>query len=86
MGFLSYYPEVRDTLELSELGFEKPRQPLAGLLGEEHQAPPMLILDGPPAADVPEVEVCQARGLWFIPRTLDILRYLAATRGVPGPH
>lgn len=86
VGFLSYYPEVRKTLEVSELGFERPRRPLSDLLGPEHQAPPMLVLDGPPAVEPAGVEVGQTRGLWFIERTLDILRYLAATRGVPGPH
>jgi hypothetical protein len=27
-----------------------------------------------------------ARGRVFVEKTIEILRYLAATRGVPGPH
>ena len=86
IGFLTYYPAVRDTLEVCELGFARPRRPVSELLGEEHQALPILILAGPPATDLPDVEVRQAGGHWFVERTLHILRYLAATRGVPGPH
>jgi hypothetical protein len=86
IGFLAYYPEVRATIELYELGFARPRRPLSELLGEANQAPPMLVLNGAPAREVAEVDVGQANGLWFVGRTLHILRYLAATRGLPAPH
>lgn len=85
IGFLTYYPAVRDTLELVELDYAKPRQPLVDLLGEAHQAPPMLVLGGAPVA-VPGVEIGEARGHRFVARTIEILRYLAATRGIPAPH
>ena len=85
IGFLSYYPRVRDSIELVELTFEKPRLPLADLLGEEHQAPPMLVLAGKPV-NVPEVTIGQANGHYFVATTIEILRYLAATRSVPVPH
>src|SRR4051812_24751347 len=85
MGFLGYYPEVRATLEIVELGFEKPRQPLAGVLGEEHQGAPMLVLaaEGLP---VTNVTIGHAKGHAYVEKTIEILRYLAATRGVPLPH
>lgn len=86
VGFLTYYPTVRETLELHELDFPRPRQPLSDLLGEAHQSPPMLILAGQPELQVPDVDVARAGSLWFIERTMHILRYLAATRGLPAPH
>lgn len=86
IGFLAYYPEVRTTLEVVELDFAKPRQPLVDLLGDEHQAPPMLILAPNSPTDVADVDIAEARGHRFVPRTLHILRYLAATRGVAPPH
>jgi hypothetical protein len=85
IGFLSYYPQVRDTVDLNELGFAKPRHPLVDLLGEAHQAAPMLVLGGPPAT-VSEVEIEHANGRAFVARTHHILRYLAVTRGLPLPH
>lgn len=86
IGFLAYYPHVRDSLEVIELtSFVKPRQPLVDILGEAHQAAPMLVLGGAPVA-VPDVTVGEANGHRFIEKTIEILRYLAATRSVPAPH
>jgi hypothetical protein len=85
VGFLTYYPTVRDTLLLVELGFDKPRHPLVDMLGESHQAAPVLVLATAPAV-VPRVTVSEANGHRFVEKTIEILRYLAATRGVPGPH
>ena len=85
IGFLSYYPHVRDTLDVVELDFAKPRKPLADILDEQHQAAPMLVLagDGTP---VPGITIGEVRGTRFVEKTKEILRYLAATRSTPMPH
>ena len=85
MGFLTYYPQVRDSVDLVELEFAKPRKPLVDLVGEDHQSAPMLVLAGEPVA-VPRVTHGEANGHRFVEKTIEILRYLAATRSVPGPH
>jgi len=85
MGFLSYYPKVKDSLEIIELEFPKPRHPLFDLLGEKHQAAPMLVIAGEPT-QVPKVTIAEANGQSYVEKTIEILRYLAATRSVPGPH
>lgn len=85
IGFLTYYPQVKDTLEVIELEFPKPRHPLFDLLGETHQSAPMLVLDGE-GVDVPHVTRHQANGHTYVEKTMEIMRYLAATRSVPGPH
>lgn len=85
IGFLAYYPQVRETLDVVELPFEKPRRPVSDLLGENHQALPMLVLAGEPAS-VPHVTIGEANGHRFVAKTIEILRYLATTRGVPSPH
>jgi len=85
IGFLTYYPHVRDTLDLVELDFKKPRHPLVELVGEDHQAPPLLVLGEPPIA-VADVVIASANGHRFIEKTHSILRYLAVTRNVPIPH
>lgn len=85
IGFLTYFPQVKDTLEVIELEFAKPRKPLVDLLGERHQAAPMLVLGGEPVA-VPGVTIGEANGHAFVEKTLEILKYLAATRSVPAPH
>ena len=85
-GFLSYYPQVRDTLDIVELAWPRPRKPLVDLLGEENQATPILVL-GPDAAPAPERVTIATHGEYrFVAKTIEVIRYLAATRGVPGPH
>lgn len=86
VGFLGYYPQVRATLDIVELAWPKPRHPLVDYLGEDNQASPMLIL-GPDAAPPPErVNIATHGEYRYIAKTIEIIRYLAATRGVPGPH
>lgn len=85
IGFLSYFPHVRDTLEIVEVDYAKPRRPLADVLGEAHQSAPKLVL-GDGAPDVPGVEIAEANGRRFVADTMAILAYLAATRGTPAPH
>jgi hypothetical protein len=85
VGFLAYYPQVRETLDVIEMGFAKPRQPLASVLGPDHQSAPMLVL-GDKRVDVPRVTIHEANGHAYVEKTIEILRYLATTRGVPVPH
>src|SRR5512144_880082 len=80
VGFLTYFPQVRDTLEVIELEFPRPRPRLVELVGEANQAMPLLVLAGQPAA-VPDVTIDEANGHWFVKNAISILRYLAATRG-----
>lgn len=87
IGFLSYYPEVRETVDVRELDFPRPRQAMIELVGEEHQSAPLLVLaGGAEPASVDGVTIGEADGRRFVEKTIEILRYLAATRGVPGPH
>ncbi len=85
VGFLTYFPQVRDTLEISELDFPRPRRRIVELVGEANQAMPLLILAGEPAA-VPGVTVDEVNGRRFVKNAMSIMRYLAVTRGVPIPH
>jgi hypothetical protein len=86
IGFLAYYPEVRSSLDVVELEFPKPRKRIVELVGEEHQSAPILVLAGEPEKNVAKVHVGESNGRKLVEKTIEILRYLAATRGVPGPH
>ena len=86
IGMLTYYPQVRDSLEVVELDFAKPRQPVVDVLGPDHQAVPLLVLHPGSPTEVAGVHVQEANGHRFVEKTVEILRYLAATRGVPSPH
>ena len=87
VGFLDYYPEIKESLEIVELDFAKPRQPIVELIGEAHQSAPLLVLHEESNPETVEgVTLSEAKGRKFVEKTIQILRYLAATRGVPGPH
>ncbi|HEY5934226.1 MAG TPA: DUF3088 family protein [Kofleriaceae bacterium] len=85
IGFLSYYPHVRDSIDVVEVDFPKPRVPVVELVGELHQAVPLLVLGEDPVI-VPDVRIDQANGNRFVEKTIQILKYLAATRSCPMPH
>ena len=86
IGMLTYYPKLRDTLDVVELDFLKPRYPVATMLGEDNQSLPVLVLAPDSETAVKDVHVSSAGGLRYVSKTIEILRYLAATRGVPPPH
>jgi hypothetical protein len=86
IGYLTYYPAVRDTLDLVELDFAKPRHPLVELVGETRQSAPCLVLGDAAPAAIEGVTIETHDGHRFVSKTIEILRTLAATRGTPPPH
>jgi len=44
-GLLSYYPRLRNDLEVQYLDFERPRKVLVDLIGEANQGCPVLVLE-----------------------------------------
>ncbi len=43
-GMLSFFPALRDLVEVHYIDFKRPRSALIDLLGEDHQSVPVLIL------------------------------------------
>jgi hypothetical protein len=86
IGMLTYYPQLRDTVDVVELGFQKPRYPVVTMLGEDNQSLPVLVLGADSETAVKDVHVSSAGGIRYVSKTIEILRYLAATRAVPPPH
>lgn len=86
MGYLAYFPDVRDSLEVVEIDFAKPRALLVELLGDGSKGLPLLVLHESSKAEVPGVHISEANGRRYVEKTVEIMRYLAATRGTPPPH
>ncbi|MBW3566733.1 MAG: DUF3088 domain-containing protein [Proteobacteria bacterium] len=87
VGFLTYFHEVRSTLDVREIDFPKPRKEIVEMIGEEFQSLPLLILaKRSPIPKEFENDVVTARGHRIITDTKVILRYLATTRNLPLPH
>lgn len=80
-GFLGYFPQVRETLEIVYYPFPRPRAVIVDLVGEANQSMPVLVLGGP--SDHPDVQ--QANGNWFVIDPKPICRFLAERHGLPVP-
>lgn len=82
-GVLASHPGLAAKVEVSRLPFPRPRQPVAGLVGEDNQSLPLLVLGD--AGPVPE-DAASANGLRFVNDTRRILELLAERHGIPWPH
>ena len=84
-GMLSFYPALRERVEIQYIDFSRPRSRLVAEIGEENQGCPKLVLGG--EHSVPEsVRVSEAKGRRFISEPIEICRYLAGAYGAGEPH
>ena len=84
-GMLSFYPALREKIEVFYIDFPRPRPRLVAEIGEDNQGCPKLVLGGD--CDIPQgVTVAEAKGHRFISAPLDICRYFAGAYGVGEPH
>ena len=84
-GMLSFYPILREKIEVNYIEFPRPRHSLVAEIGEDNQGCPKLVLGG--EYDVPAgVTAAEAKGKRFISAPLEICRYLAGAYGVGKPH
>lgn len=82
-GLLGSFPGLATQLEVHRLPFEKPRDALVELLGDQHQSLPLLVFDD--TRPVPD-DIQVANGKRFIEEPQRILKYLAERYGFPHLH
>lgn len=82
-GLPHSFPGLATQVQVFRLPFEKPREAIVALLGEQHQSLPVLVFDDdkPVPADA---EISNGRR--FIDSGARILRYLADRYGFPHIH
>lgn len=86
-GLLSYYPRLRNLLEVHYLDFPRPRAPLADELGAEHQGCPVLILgDAQSETKAAGIPIHHARGKAFIAEPAAIREYLTQAYSIGRSH
>lgn len=81
-GLLSYFPRLREELDVVHMEFERPRKPIVDVLGEDHQESPAIVLADPDKARSYELPVKEANGRAFLDDEQSILLYLSYAYGV----
>lgn len=84
-GLLSYFPALKEALDIEYQPIERPRAAIFELLGEPHQNCPTLVLH----TESPHFDACgiqTVNGLAFIDNAGDIGRYYAHRYGTPFPR
>jgi len=84
-GVLSYFPAIKESLDIVYQGIETPRSQMVELLGKHHQNCPTLVL----SLASPKFDGCAIqteRGVNFIDNARDIGRYYAHRYGTPFPR
>lgn len=82
-GILSYYPSIKEAVEIRYQPIAKPRADMVSLLGEEHQNCPTLALRSEPMKNMRAVP---SNGYFVINNARDIGRYFAHIYGTPFPR
>ena len=85
-GLLSYYPHLREKLEIIYVDFPRPRTAIVDLIGEANQGCPVLVIGTKGAGGVSNEGIKEAHGNYFISATQQIMAYLAATYTIGFPH
>lgn len=84
-GGLSWFPAIKESLEIIYVPIDKPRETMTETLGDKNQNAPTLLLH----AESPEFENCgimKYRGHRFINNAKDIGKYYARRFGTPFPR
>jgi len=84
-GLLSWFPALRETLNIEYMPIDKPRPSMVEILGDKNQNCPTLVL----ADDSPEYDnmrILTKNGYRFMNNARDIGKYYCACFGIPTPR
>lgn len=83
-GLLSFYPKLREQLDVRYVDFPRPRHEVISEVGEANQACPVLVL--PQGWKAPEIPGRTANGRHFFVGATEIGTFLAGWAGIGLPH
>jgi len=84
-GVLSYYPALKEALEIEYVGIDHPRDAICELLGAGRwNAPTLILRDAKPRPD--DLPVQSSNGFEFLGSARDIAKYFALRFGTAMPR
>ncbi|MDR8726225.1 DUF3088 domain-containing protein [Burkholderia pseudomultivorans] len=81
-GLLSFYPQLRDAVDVEYVDAPRPRQPIVALIGADNQSAPVLVLGRDRTLADGTIATREHNGRHFIDSPADIRRYLSSQYGV----
>lgn len=81
-GLLSFFPSLREQVDVKYVDFKKPRAEVVSLIGAANQSIPVLVLNRAETEDATRFAVKKAEGQHFIDRESDIRAYLSHRYGI----
>jgi hypothetical protein len=85
-GVLSYYPQLREQLDIRYIDFPKPRKEIVELVGEEFQGCPNLILDSNNHQFVDTNQFNKYNDTLYTNDTKILVNYLRDKYNIPEAH
>lgn len=85
-GLLSYYPQLREQLEVCYLDFPRPRQAIMNEIGAENQGMPVIVLSAERRIPAGDFEAREANGKQFITGDREICSYLSMAYRIGMAH
>ncbi|MBI2077097.1 MAG: DUF3088 family protein [Euryarchaeota archaeon] len=87
-GMLSFYPKIREALDVKYIKFTRPRPEIVSELGPDNQSSPVLILGDAARAKRagPNVKIQTYQGRQFVNDPYMVCEYLASVHGVGRPR
>lgn len=84
-GVLSYYPAIKESLEICYVGIHQPRGPIVDVLGDGRWNAPTLIL-AEPGSVTGEFRTEISNGVTYLDSARQIAKYFAAKFGTATPR
>jgi hypothetical protein len=85
-GLLHYHPELRHSVDVRYVDFQRPRPEVIARVGEANQSCPVLVLAAGSPGDGPEVKRAEGQGTRFVSGSRDIGNHWANRFGTSRPH
>ena len=82
-GVLSFFPQLRQLVDVHYLEFSRPREPLVKVLGDQYQSLPVLILAADRKVRDKQLEPGHANGKLFLADQSSICHYLSTQYHLP---
>ncbi|WP_437395472.1 DUF3088 family protein [Flagellimonas lutimaris] len=87
LGIITYYPELKEKLDITFIDFKRPRKEIVDLVGEENQGCPNLILSKDELTEQGDASYLDEYGDYYFQNNPSLIaEFLAENYGIGVPH